>query len=86
MNVLLMTNETLGSLGDLCQNVYMGVRLREELRQVLELNNSGQDKKMNHVREMKENAKKTFVFEREGEDPRVKQEFGGKSGSQRHLF
>jgi len=41
-----MKNETLGSLGDLESNVYMGVRMREELRQVLELNNSGSDKKM----------------------------------------
>lgn len=41
LNVLLMKNETMGSLGDLSQNVYMGVRLREELRQVLDLNNSG---------------------------------------------
>ncbi len=32
LNSLLMKNENLGSLGDLNQNVYMGVRLREELR------------------------------------------------------
>ena len=40
LSVLLMHNETLGSLGCLEENVYMGVRLREELRQVLLLNNS----------------------------------------------
>lgn len=32
LNVLLQHNDTLGSLGDLEQNVYMGVRAREELR------------------------------------------------------
>ena len=57
----------------------MGVRLREELRQVLDLNNSSQDKKMNHVREVKENAKKTFVVEREGEDPRASKTGGAKN-------
>lgn len=35
---------------------------------------------MNHVREVKENAKKTFVTEREGEDPRA-----AKQGKQ-HLY
>lgn len=77
LNVLLKQNETLGSLGDLNENVYMGVRLREELRQVLELNNSGQDKKLSHVRELKENTSKTYIQEKEGEDPRVKAEYGG---------
>lgn len=80
LNVLLTKNETLGSLGELKNNVYMGVRLREELRQVLELNNSGQDKKLQHVKDKKEHAKKAFVMEREGEDPRVKAEFGSKAG------
>lgn len=41
---------------------------------------------MNHVREMKENAKKTFIIEREGEDPRVKQEFGKSSASAKLMF
>lgn len=58
--------------------MYLGVRLREEIRQVLSLNNSGQDKKISHVKDMKENAKKTFVIEKEGEDPRIKAEFGSK--------
>jgi len=76
-----MKNETLGSLGDLDQNVYMGVRLREELRQVLELNNSGADKKLGHVKEMKENSRKTFIVEKEGDDPRVRAEFGSAASS-----
>lgn len=80
LSVLLMKNETLGSLGDLDQNVYMGVRLREELRQVLELNNHGADKKQDKTREMKENSRKTFIVEKEGDDPRVRAEFGAGTG------
>ena len=45
----------------------MGVRLREELRQVLDLNNSGSDKRLGHVRELKENNQKNFVYEKNGE-------------------
>lgn len=69
LNALLMKNETLGSLGDLSSCASMGVRLREELRQVLALNGSSQDKKAGHTRDLKENAKTTFVVERDGEDP-----------------
>ena len=78
LNVLLMDNETLGSLGDIEQNMYLGVRLREEIRQVLSLNNSGADKKLSHIKDLKDNAKKTFVMEKEGEDPRVKAESASK--------
>jgi Ran GTPase-activating protein (RanGAP) involved in mRNA processing and transport len=77
LTTLLMKNETLGSLGNLDENVYMGVRLREELRQVLHLNNISSDKRNSHYRDQKEASKKTFVVEREGDDPRVKREFGG---------
>lgn len=52
--------------------------MREELRQVLDLNNSGSDKKLGKAKEKRENAKKTFVVEREGEDPRVTAEYGKK--------
>ena len=77
LNALLMKNETLGSLGDIEQNVYMGVRLKEELRQVLNLNNQSSDKRMTRIRDQKEAAKKSFVVEKDGDDPRVKAEFGG---------
>lgn len=77
LNSLLMKNETVGSLGDIEQNVYMGVRLKEELRQVLSLNNSSSDKRITQIRDQKEAAKKSFVVEKEGDDPRVKAEFGG---------
>ena len=79
---MLVGNETLGSLGGnihetdgngyLDQNVYMGVRIREELKQVLILNNSSQDKKKQFIKEKQENTKKNFVVEREGDDPNVK--------------
>lgn len=81
LNVLLMKNETLGSLGDIEQNMYLGVRLREEIRQVLAINNAGTDKRSAHIKDLKEDAKKQFVIEKEGEDPRVKAEFG--SGSRK---
>lgn len=77
MNVLLMKNETLGSLGNIEENMYLGVRLREEIRQVLSINNAGADKRSAHIKDKKEDAKKQFVVEKEGEDPRVKAEFGG---------
>lgn len=76
MNVLLMKNETLGSLGNIEENMYLGVRLREEIRQVLSINNAGADKRGAHIRDKKEDAKKQFVIEKEGEDPRVKAEYG----------
>ena len=55
----------------------MGVRLKEELRQVLLLNNSSSDKRLTQIRDQKEAAKKSFVVEKEGDDPRVKAEYGG---------
>ena len=44
-------NDTLGDLGDLEKSTCMGVRVREELRQVIKLNNSSQDKKQQFLRE-----------------------------------
>jgi hypothetical protein len=43
LNSLLKYNETLVSLGNLENNMYMGVRIREELGQILEMNNSSLD-------------------------------------------
>lgn len=77
MNVLLMKNETLGSLGNIEENMYLGVRLREEIRQVLSINNSGDDRRGALIKDKKEEAKKQYVTEKEGEDPRVKAEYGG---------
>lgn len=50
----------------------MGVRIREELRQVLILNNSGHDKKRVHMKNVQDNTKKKYISEREGDDPSVK--------------
>lgn len=55
--------------GYLDQNVYMGVRIREELRQALILNNSSHDKKMTHIKNVKETTKKNYTFEKDGVDP-----------------
>ena len=44
---------------------------------MLALNVASGDKRRTVIRENKEAAKKGFVVEREGEDPRVKAEFGG---------
>jgi len=36
----LQFNDTLGCLGDLSQNVFMGVRVRKDLEEALRLNNA----------------------------------------------
>ena len=54
LNCILMHNETIGSLGNLEDNMYMGVRIREELRQTLFLNNTSHDKKRAYVKELQE--------------------------------
>ena len=41
-------NDTLGDLGDLEDSTFMGVRIREELRQAIKLNNASQDRKNAH--------------------------------------
>jgi len=69
---LLESNESLASLGDLSNNSYMGVRNRENIRQILELNLMGPEKKRrliesNNLAVMAENP-----AERNGES--VKQE------------
>ena len=50
----------------------MGVRIREEIKQILLLNTSSQDKKRQYIKDKVENTKKNFVTEREGDDPTVK--------------
>lgn len=40
LNALLQYNDTLGSLGDLSDNVFMGVRVRYDLEEALRLNNA----------------------------------------------
>jgi len=42
-------NESLGSLGDLSQNTFMGIRAKEDIQQMLELNNAAPDKKRSKI-------------------------------------
>ena len=60
LNALLTSNDTLGSLGDLSQNVYMGVRIREELSQALQLNNQSHDKKRIYLDQLTKGREKNF--------------------------
>ena len=61
LNTLLQKNDTLVQLGDLQENVYMGVRVREELRQVLKLNNSSHDNKKAYLEDKAGENKNKFV-------------------------
>ena len=55
------SNDTLGDLGDLDDSTYMGVRIREELRQAIKLNNASQDKKKAHFRDTMAHNRSTHV-------------------------
>jgi len=61
LKALLQKNDTLVKLGDLQENVYMGVRVREELKQVLKLNNSSHDTKKAFLEDKGGENKNTFV-------------------------
>jgi len=52
-------NDTLGDLGCLDDSTFMGVRIREELRQAIKLNNSSGDKKRAHLKEQVANTRTT---------------------------
>ena len=49
LNALFEYNDTLGDLGNLENSNYMGVRVREDLRQAIRLNNSSHDKKKSYI-------------------------------------
>jgi len=61
LDVLVERNQTLSSLGDLESNELMGVRVREELRQALQLNNSSHDKKKAFFDQMAADTRTKFV-------------------------
>jgi Ran GTPase-activating protein (RanGAP) involved in mRNA processing and transport len=66
---LLQKNDTLGCLGDLSENVYMGVRVREELNNTLRLNNESHGKKKAFLEQThKGNAKNFLDANKVGED------------------
>ena len=54
-------NDTLGSLGDLEDSSFMGVRVREELRQAMKLNNASYDKKKAHLEDLTAHTVTTHV-------------------------
>ena len=55
---LLKSNDTLGSLGDLEKNIYMGVKIREDLRQAISLNNSSHAQKKAFLEQLAANNRK----------------------------
>ena len=59
LNAISELNDTLGDLGDLDDSTYMGVRIREELRQAIKLNNASKDKKKAHFRDTMAHNRKT---------------------------
>ena len=61
LNVIAEYNDTLGDLGDLSQTTFMGVRIREELRQAIKLNNTSHDKKMSHLNNKMAHVRSTNV-------------------------
>ena len=61
LNVIAEYNDTLGDLGDLSQTTFMGVRIREELRQAIKLNNTSHDKKMSHLKNKMAHVRSTNV-------------------------
>ncbi len=61
LDVLIEKNQTLSSLGDLDLNDMMGVRVREELRQALQLNNSSHDKKKAFIEQLTSETRTKFV-------------------------
>jgi hypothetical protein len=48
-------------LGNLDENVYMGVRVREEMNQVLRLNNTSHDQKKQHLENVGRNTSQKYV-------------------------
>lgn len=61
LNAVSEYNDTLGNLGDLDESTFMGVRIREELRQAIKLNNSSSDKKKAHFKDAMSHNRSTNV-------------------------
>ena len=57
LNALFEYNDTLGDLGNLENSNYMGVRVREDLRQAIRLNNSSHDKKKAYIEQLAASTK-----------------------------
>lgn len=65
LSVLLEMNQTLSSLGDLSHNEQMGVRVREEIKQALQLNNSSHDKKKAFIEQFAAETRNKFIDSKE---------------------
>jgi len=61
ISTLIERNQTLTSLGDLSMNEMMGVRIREELKQALMLNNASHDKKKAFIEQKTAETSSKFV-------------------------
>ena len=61
LNSISEYNDTLGDLGDLEQSSMMGVRIREELRQAIRLNNSSHDKRKAFLQDQVDHTRANFV-------------------------
>lgn len=75
LNALLQYNDTLGSLGDLSENVFMGVRVRHDLEEALRLNNASSGNKKRVLDQTAKGRTRTFVegasLEKENTQPLV---------------
>ena len=60
LKTLLEENETLCSLGNLDENMLMGVRVREEIRQCLRVNRASKDVQRAMILGQRENVRKTL--------------------------
>ena len=61
LNAIQESNDTLGDLGNLDESTFMGVRIREELRQAIKLNNSSTAKKNAHHKDRASHVRSTNV-------------------------
>lgn len=61
LNALLQYNDTLGSLGDLSENVFMGVRVRHDLEEALRLNNASSGNKKRVLDQIAKGRTRQFV-------------------------
>ena len=69
LDTLYEYNDTLGNLGDLSDSYYMGVRIRQDIKQAIELNNSSHDKKKAFIEQMMANTRRKNVDQAQTSNP-----------------
>ena len=62
-------NNTLGDLGDLSDSYYMGVRIRQDLQQAIELNNTSHAKKQAFMEQVTANTRTKNVDSGQHQNP-----------------